>query len=60
MHTLLTTKYYYQPMLIARASLHNKFKDTFSFDITVTSPNYILPGTRIINVYDIKSKIDPS
>jgi hypothetical protein len=53
-------RYFYRPLLIARASVSGKFKDNFSFGLTVKSPQSNLTTTRTITVYNVKSQIEQS
>lgn len=55
-----TKRYFYKPLLIVRASLDSKFKDTFSFGLTVTTPNDNFSTRKSITVYNVKSKVEQS
>jgi hypothetical protein len=55
-------RYYYRPLLIARASISGKFKENFSFSLKVKPPSLPdnLTFTRTVTVYNVKSKIEQS
>lgn len=59
-HTYLP-RFYYKPRLIARATVDDKyFKQSFSLNLTVTSPADLYFSSGNLSFYNVKSKIETS